>query len=144
MLIAQITDLHVTRPGRLCNDKVDTGRLLGAAVERIRRLVPAPDLVIVTGDLVDHGERDEYRETRQLMEPLSMPVFVVPGNHDSRTELLRAFADHRYLPRTERFLHYTIEGWPVRLVALDTVIEGQMAGAMCTERLSWLDRVLAA
>lgn len=144
MLIAQITDLHVTHPGWLCNNKVDTGKLLGAAVERIRRLVPAPDLVIVTGDLVDHGERDEYREVRHLMEPLSTPVFVVPGNHDSRTELARAFTDHRYLPRTERFLHYAIEGWPVRLVALDTVVEGQMAGEMCAERLSWLDRVLAA
>jgi 3',5'-cyclic AMP phosphodiesterase CpdA len=144
MLIAQITDLHVTHPGWLCNDKVDTGKLLGAAVERIRGLVPAPDLVIVTGDLVDHGERDEYREVRQLMEPLSVPVFVVPGNHDSRSELVRAFAGHRYLPRTERFLHYTIEGWPVRLVALDTVVEGQMAGEMCAERLLWLDRALAA
>ena len=144
MLIAQITDLHVTRPGRLCNDKVDTGKLLGAAIERIRGLLPAPDLVIVTGDLVDHGERDEYREARRLIEPLPMPVFVVPGNHDSRAELVQAFSDHRYLPRAERFLHYTIDDWPVRLVALDTIVEGQMAGQMCAERLAWLDRALAA
>jgi len=144
MLIAQISDLHVTPPRTLCNGKVDTGKLFGAAVERIRGLVPVPDLVLVTGDLVDHGERDEYRQVRQLMAPLSMPVFVIPGNHDSRSELLRAFSDHRYLPRSGGFLHYAIEEWPVRLLALDTVVEGKMAGAMCAERLAWLERALAA
>lgn len=144
MLIAQISDLHVTHPGRLCSNKVDTGRHLRAAIERIRKLAPAPDLIIVTGDLVDMGECEEYSELRRLIEPLSVPIFVVPGNHDNRTELLRAFPDHRYLPQSGGFLQYSVEDWPIRLVALDTVIENRMAGEMCTERLLWLERTLSA
>jgi len=142
MLIAQISDLHVTRPGHLCNNRVDTGRHLRAAVERVRGLAPAPDLVIVSGDLVDTGDDEEYRELRRLIEPLLAPVFVIPGNHDNRGALVRAFADHRYLPHTGEFLHYTVEGWPVRLIALDTTIEGAMRGEMCAERLRWLERAL--
>jgi 3',5'-cyclic-AMP phosphodiesterase len=144
MLIAQITDLHVTRRGWLCSGKVDTGHHLRAAIKRICTLAPAPDLVIVTGDLVDRGEREEYRELRRLIEPLPMPVFVIPGNHDDRDELQRAFADQRYLRRAEGFLHYAIEDWPLRLIALDTVVQGEMGGELCADRLSWLERVLSA
>jgi Icc protein len=144
MLIAQISDLHVTRPGRLCSNKVDTAGHLRRAVERILSLAPAPDVIIVTGDLVDSGEPEEYGELRRLIEPLAVPTFVIPGNHDNRTELLRAFPEHRYLPRSERFLQYTVEDWPVRLVALDTTIESCTAGEMCPERLLWLKNALSA
>ena len=62
-----------------------------------------------------------------------MPVHLIPGNHDARDALRAAFADHAYLPTTG-FLHYTIEGRPVRLVALDTLVPGKGYGALCAER----------
>jgi len=105
--------------------------------------VPRPDIAVVTGDLVDHGEPEEYEQLRHLLTRLSMPVFVIPGNHDAREPLREAFRGARYLP-VAGYLQYAIEDYPVRLVALDTHIPGQGGGELCDERLAWLDRTLAA
>jgi 3',5'-cyclic AMP phosphodiesterase CpdA len=67
---------------------------------------------------------------------------VIPGNHDDREAMRQCFSDHAYLPRSS-FLHYAIEEWPLRLVCLDSVVAGASAGALCEERLDWLDRTLA-
>lgn len=143
MLVAQITDTHIRRPGDLAYGVVDTAAFLERAVTALCRLDPAPDVTVVTGDLVDAGEDQEYAHLRDLLAPLAMPVFVIPGNHDARETLRRAFAAEGYLPR-DGFLHYTVEDWPLRLVALDTLIPGEVGGELCQERLSWLDRALAA
>jgi 3',5'-cyclic-AMP phosphodiesterase len=143
MLVAQITDTHIRRPGDLAYGVVDTALLLERAVAALDRLDPAPDVTVVTGDLVDTGEAEEYAHLRALLAPLAMPVFVIPGNHDAREPLRQAFAADGYLPR-DGFLHYTIEDWPLRLIALDTLIPGETGGELCRERLSWLERALAA
>src|SRR3954469_8227100 len=94
------------------------------AVASLNALVPRPDVTVVTGDLVDHGEPNEYEQLRHLLAPLSMPVFVIPGNHDAREPLREAFRDARYLP-AEGYLQFAIEDCPVlRLVALDTLVSG--------------------
>jgi Icc protein len=143
MFIAHITDTHIRRPGDLAYGVVDTAAMLARAVAALGRLDPAPDVAVVTGDLVDTGAAEEYAHLRALLAPLKMPVFVIPGNHDAREELRQAFAADGYLPR-DGFLHYTIEDWPLRLVALDTLIPGAVGGELCRERLLWLDRTLAA
>ena len=134
MLIAQLTDTHITRPGELAYGVVDTAACLERVVAAIGRLAPPPDIVVVTGDLVDHGVAEEYEQLRQLLAPLPMPVFVIPGNHDARGPLRAAFGGDGYLPR-EGFLHYTVEEWPLRLVALDTLVPGEVGGTLCEERL---------
>ena len=67
-----------------------------------------------------------------------MPVFVIPGNHDSREGMREAFGREGYLPRAG-FLHYAIEEYPLRIVALDTHIPGEHGGLLCAERLAWFD-----
>jgi 3',5'-cyclic AMP phosphodiesterase CpdA len=143
MLLAQITDLHIKRQGRLVYDRVDTARHLEAAVAQIAALSPRPDLVVATGDLTDAGHAEEYELLRHLLAPLPMPLLVLPGNHDARDALRAAFAGEGYLPRSG-FLRFVVEDWPLRLVALDTVVEGIHSGLLCAERLGWLDETLAA
>jgi 3',5'-cyclic-AMP phosphodiesterase len=143
MLIVQITDTHVTRPGEQAYGVVDTATCLERAVAALNALDPLPDLAVVTGDLVDRGEAEEYAHLRVLLAPLRMPVVVIAGNHDSREELRTAFAADGYLPR-DGFLHFTIDDYPLRLVALDTLVPGQGGGTLCAERLAWLDQALAA
>lgn len=143
MLIAQITDTHVLAPGRLAYGRVDTNACLARAVQSLLGEDPRPDLVLLTGDLVDAGAPAEYANLRDLLAPLPMPVLVIPGNHDERGALARAFAGQGYLPR-DGFLHYVVEDHPLRLVALDTLVPGETGGALCAERLAWLDARLAA
>ena len=138
MLIAQITDMHIKPEGVLAYGRVDTAPYLARAVDHLVALRPRPDVVLATGDLVDGGRPDEYRRLRGLLAPLTMPVYLIPGNHDAREALADAFPDHAYLPRRGRFVQYVVEGYPVRLIALDTLVPGQTGGLLCAERLGWL------
>lgn len=155
MLIAQISDTHILAPGKLYRGPVqapdgeratgefDTAGCLSRAVAALNALVPRPDVVVVTGDLVDHGEPEEYEHFFALLAPLQMPFFVIPGNHDTREPLREAVRPAGYLPATG-FLQYAIEDYPLRIIALDTLVPGQHSGSLCAERLAWLDRTLAA
>ena len=143
MLIAQITDTHVSTPGSRNDRDFHTGAHLERAVAHLNRLSPRPDVVLVTGDLVERGEVAEYRIARELLAPLAMPAYLIPGNHDDRLNLPRAFDHHRYLPRDGGFVQYAVEEWPVRLLALDTLVPGESGGRLCGERLAWLDARLS-
>ncbi len=143
MLIAQITDTHIRRAGQRVANTVETNPMLADAVAAIGALHPAPDVMLITGDLVEAGADEEYEALRALLRPLSMPIYVIPGNHDSREAMRRSLPEHRYLPRDGDFLHYVVEDHPIRLVALDTVIAGSRRGMLCAQRLAWLDARLA-
>ncbi len=96
MLFAQISDLHIKRPGRLAYRKVDTAAHLARCVDKLNRLRPRPDAVVLTGDLVDFGAREEYEHLRALLAPLRIPYYLVMGNHDGRDALREVFPDHAY------------------------------------------------
>ena len=138
MILAQITDPHLRPRGRLAYGVIDTEAALRRAIQTLATLVPEPDCVVVTGDLTDCGLPEEYEIVRDCLAALSMPVFVIPGNHDRRGNLAAVLRPrHPYLPASG-FQHYVIEDFPVRLIALDTVVPGQGGGAMCGEREAWL------
>ena len=143
MIVIQLSDPHIVAPGELLYGRVDTAEFLARSVAEINRLDPLPDVVVMTGDLVDHGNPAEYEHLRRLLAPLAMPIFVIPGNHDAREPLRAAFAGDGYLP-ADGFLQFAIEDYPVRLVALDTLIPGEGGGLLCSTRLAWLDHVLAS
>ena len=143
-ILGQISDLHIKRPGKLSYRVVDCAAMLARCVEEILRLPQRPDAIAVTGDLVDFGRVDEYNHLRELLSPLPMPYYLLPGNHDERGALREAFADHAYLRQWQPYVQYAIDAWPVRIVAIDTVIPGEGGGRLDGERLAWLDRTLAA
>src|SRR5215470_3359119 len=118
MLIAQISDLHIRARGQLAYRRVDTAWYLARCVEQLLRMTPRPDVVVATGDLVDVGHPDEYRHLRELLTPLPMPVYLIPGNHDRRDPLVAEFPEHAYLPRHGSFLHYVLEDFPLRMIGL--------------------------
>ena len=143
MMIAQITDPHVRPHGKRAYSVVESNAMLAATVEAINNLPRRPDVVIATGDLTDCGLTAEYAALRELLSPLDMPVYLVPGNHDRRAELFAAFGADGYFPDDEEFLHYVVEDNDVRLIGLDTVVPGAGHGRMCERRLRWLDDRLA-
>lgn len=143
MMIAQITDLHVRPRGKHAYGVVDSNTMLEATVEAINGLPRLPDVVIATGDLTDCGLAAEYAALREILAPLDMPVYLVPGNHDRRAELFAAFGEDGYLPDDGEFLHYVVEDNDVRLIGLDSVVPGAGHGRMCERRLRWLEARLS-
>ena len=145
MIIAQITDLHVVARDRLCYRRVPTNAQLAEAVAHINCLDPRPDVVIASGDLTDHGREEEYEVLRQILSELAPPAFLIPGNHDRREALLKVFAGEPYMPPPQApFVNYAIDDYPIRLVALDTLVTGHHYGLLCDDRLRWLDQTLSA
>jgi 3',5'-cyclic-AMP phosphodiesterase len=142
MLLAQISDLHVMPPGRLAYGRVDTEAFTRAAVAQVNRLRPVPDAVLVTGDLADHGAPVAYALCREILSALPAPYYVIPGNHDGEESFKAAFRDHAYLPQNPGPIRYTIEHHPVRIVAIDSRIIGQVAGRVDDAQLAWLDGTL--
>lgn len=143
MLLAQISDLHIKRPGVLAYRRVDTAAYLERCVARLVALEPKPDAIVVTGDLVDSGSLAEYEALKKLLAPLTMPVYLLVGNHDERAALREVFRDHAYLRAGGEFVHYAVDVGPLRLVALDSQMPQQSSGHLCAARLAWLETQLA-
>lgn len=143
MLIAQITDSHIVEKGQhwLSDPATATQERLARVVAYVNALTPQPDVVLMTGDVTEEGTEGSYRHCRELVDTLKAPLFVIPGNHDRRQQMRTAFSNHLYMP-TQGYIHYAIEGFPLRLIALDTLVEGEDYGCICEERLAWVKETL--
>lgn len=142
MLVAQISDTHLLSPA----SDLPAARLRADCLERCVAAInrESPDAVILTGDTVQHGRADEYGWLRELLAPLQAPLYLVPGNRDDNEELRRAFSDAPFLPATGPFLHYAIEDFDTRLVAVDSTWAGERKGRFCEQRQAWLEATLGA
>jgi 3',5'-cyclic-AMP phosphodiesterase len=121
MLIAQMSDLHFLPGGMLAFGKVDVADCLERAIARLNALDPAPDLVMITGDLTSDGDETVFAALVAMLAELEAPYYPLPGNHDGRAEMRRAFAHLGCLPARGR-LCYTVDDFPIRIIALDTLV----------------------
>jgi 3',5'-cyclic AMP phosphodiesterase CpdA len=145
MLICQLTDLHVRPVGMASNRVSETNMFTERALAAVAAFRPAPDLVLITGDLTECGLPAEYDNLNAILRrTMTMPVHVIPGNHDRRVNLRQALAHLPGVTADPEFVQYVIEDHPVRVVMLDTVVPGASHGALSAAQLDWLDRTLAA
>ena len=142
MIIAQISDTHILSKSSGLVEGTSRSENLRRCIAAINR--DAVDAVIHTGDTVQQGLAEEYEHLREILYELSSPIFLVPGNRDHHATLRKYFSHLSYLPQTGDFLHYTIEDFPLRLVALDSVEDGERKGVYCQRRVDWLNKTLSA
>ena len=143
-LLVQLSDTHIRLPGQLAYGRVDTSAFLAQAVASVLALPQAPVAVLVTGDLTDYGSAGEYAHLRALLAPLACPVYLLPGNHDDRAALRRAFPEHGWMRQSgDDFLQYAVDLGGLRLVVLDTSVTKAPQGELDTAHLDWLDAALA-
>jgi hypothetical protein len=66
---------------------------LSRIVEEIEANVPAGALhfAYLPGDNAHHGRPEQYRRIEAALAPLSLPVYVIPGDHDFEPGHLEAF-----------------------------------------------------
>jgi 3',5'-cyclic AMP phosphodiesterase CpdA len=144
MLIAHLSDPHVRANGELYQGVVDSNAQFAAAVAHVNTLDPRPDLILLSGDLVDHGHADEYAMLARLLASLDVPALAIPGNHDEREAFRQAFAGQPWLPAQGPIDYAVGDRGPVRIVALDVTLPGLHHGAVSEEGAAWLDLMLAA
>ncbi|MFE8873275.1 phosphodiesterase [Acetobacter persici] len=143
MIIAQLSDLHICAPEKLAYRQVDTASALRAAIAHVNSLSIRPDLVLLTGDLTDHGESDEYIYLSSILKDLTCPFRLMPGNHDNRENMRHVFQDFSYLGTTNSArMSFVVECGDLTIIALDTLIAGSDAGNIGEEQLEWFEQQL--
>ena len=141
--IAQVSDLHIKAPGRLAYRRVNTAQALGRCIEALNKLAPAPDLVVISGDLVDTPTEQEYQYLQGLLTELRLPSAAIPGNHDSRDLMRLAFPDRGYAFPSGA-LNQSIELNALDVLLLDSSVPGKPHGELDKSTLEWLERRLSA
>jgi 3',5'-cyclic AMP phosphodiesterase CpdA len=98
--VAQLSDTHFLERGidPEGGHGYDTSEAFDAVLDDLRDR--ELDLVVVTGDIADHGRAEQYEIAAAAFAQLPCPVFVCPGNHDFDAAFRTAFrAPALFVPR---------------------------------------------
>ncbi len=134
IVIAHLSDTHL--------DGTDVPRdRLRRVTSYLRAFSTPVDVVLVSGDLVDHGLPAEYAELAAEL-PTDVPVLVLPGNHDVSSPLRAGLADYLDSPGDSHPIHQVREVAGARFVLVDSTVPGEDHGLLSDDSLAWLDGVL--
>lgn len=128
--LLQLSDLHLVPSGEMAWGVLDTPALLDAAVTRVHALLPAigsVDAALISGDVSEDGSEGSYDCARAVLARLDMPLLVIPGNHESREGLRRAFPD---LPGMagDGPIDWSVDFGVARVIGLDTLVDEDWGG----------------
>ena len=117
-------------------------------IEHVREYVSAPDLFVVTGDLVLGARNAEvgYPRLPQLLErfraEFDVPVLLALGNGDATGPFRRIVLGESGSDLADRhYYSHVVEG--LKVIVLDSHAEGQHYGDIDAEQLDWLRQELA-
>ncbi len=140
MRLIQISDTHIVARPRLASGRLDTAAALENTVTRIEDLrakVGPISALLVTGDITDDGDPASYARFREIVAPLDLPILAIPGNHDAREPMRAAFSDTG-LMREAGPLNWVRDLPGLRVIGLDSLVEGQGGGALDVATLYFL------
>ncbi|MGB3768962.1 MAG: metallophosphoesterase [Phormidesmis sp.] len=83
---AVVSDLHIALPHTIW-DTPKRFHLVEVSIPAFEQiltqlLADKPDFLLLPGDLVQHGERENHEWLANRLAKLPFPTYVVPGNHD--------------------------------------------------------------
>ncbi|MGY3608436.1 MULTISPECIES: phosphodiesterase [unclassified Bradyrhizobium] len=139
MKLIHISDIHLTAPGSTIGGR-DPRKNFERALTHVLRDHHDAELMVITGDLSDWGDRDDYQWLKQRLESFPIPVRLCIGNHDNRANFLGVFPD---LAGEGGFVQGVHDLPAARCLFLDTAHPQTHAGRYCDERLGWLAARLA-
>jgi Icc protein len=137
--VAHLSDTHFGGPAR-ARQRVEL------VLDHLLAMDPLPDLLLVTGDIADHGEPEEYAEAREVLDRWTGLRLLGPGNHDVRTHFARGLLD-REVHRDDR-LDQVLDLPAARFLMLDSLVgtspgERIDHGELSEATLAWLDARLS-
>ncbi|MBM7067367.1 metallophosphoesterase [Actibacterium sp. 188UL27-1] len=135
-----MSDLHIVAPGTLSH-AIDTTDRLRCAVSHINENHSDAAFCVLAGDLTDNGDAPSYHRMADVLADLSIPAHMTLGNHDSRTVFLKHFGADQAC--ATGYIDRKIDMGDYRVIILDTLQEGQGAGALDDLQLDWLRQQLA-
>ena len=139
MKILQLTDIHLTSPGKtiLGRDPILNFELaLNDAFKNHNDI----EALIISGDLSDWGEKADYEFLKEKISKLTVPTYLCIGNHDDREIFSKIFPN---FVNDEGFVQYHKSFSEGNGIFLDTWGPETHAGFFCKKRADWLDKTLS-
>lgn len=131
--LAQITDLHLfARPDRKLLG-VPTLSSFQAVLRGLLSLNYARDLLLLTGDLSQDETPESYQVLQDLIRPLQIPTYWVPGNHDNLSVMESVLTESPFSADKS----FEMGNW--RFILLNSQIPGADGGRLSRTSLEWLD-----
>ena len=142
MLIAQISDTHISKPDTSVLHTLERISALKKFVNHVNIVDEKPDIILHTGDVSQNGKLEEYEIVKSIMKNVGVPVFFALGNRDLDVNLIASLKDLGGARLVDGFLIYSVDGFPVRLLAMDTQKRNSRVGTTCSVRLDILEKLL--
>lgn len=143
MRILQLSDIHLRGDGRLSFHKMNTMEAFRKTIDYLEAMVQQPDLYVITGDLADNGNAAAYGVLKAMLARLEKPVYIVPGNHDKRELLSEYFPECCPVEEDIKpYICYTLDQYPVRIIAAETINQGKHWGCLTDPVADWLEAKL--
>jgi Icc protein len=136
--VLQITDTHLGVEPNTPLLSMDTDDSLLAVLDLAGKVLPAPDLMLATGDLSDQGALNAYFRLRDYTRSVCQHQFWLLGNHDHAETLRQATDDNKDLIRND----IRVGAW--QIVMLNSQIPGQVGGRLGPRQLALLEEALQA
>ena len=134
--VAHITDTHIVAEPGAQVDGIDSFPALESLLTMVQHDVWMPHLLLVTGDLSDDGSGASYQRLRDVLTPLGLPTYCVPGNHDVLSEM-KAHLHGGLIHVTG---HVIRDHW--QLILLNSQVPGQDHGYLDQAELAALEAAL--
>jgi Icc protein len=139
MKLIHMSDIHLTTPGSSIGSR-DPNANFEKALAHVLRDHSDAELLVITGDLSDWADPDDYVRLKARLADLPMPAHVCIGNHDDRATFLEFFPQCR---DDAGFAQTVVDTSMGRCLLLDTWGPKTHAGHYCEARQAWLERQLA-
>lgn len=133
---AHVTDSHIAVGEGAIQFGVDTSRTFRRLVAEVAAIVPRPDFVLITGDLVNDGLPGSYETFRDLIRSLPCPVYLSLGNHDRREAFRRVVLGQPAASEDPYCYTFRVDG--TTFLVLDSYLAGTSAGSLDRRQVHWL------
>lgn len=143
LTIAQASDLHICQNGSFAYKVSDTLSALKDFVRSLKKIKVSVDLLCITGDLSDDGSISSYEIIKEHLSSLSIPYYLIPGNHDNKQNMALVFKELSYLNNyiDNRIFHSFILN-NIKIILLDSVSVGNPYGSLTDGIIASLDKEL--
>lgn len=138
--IVVLSDLHIVPEGKLSHG-LDTTERLEAGIQFVNSRHADADLIILAGDLADHGETAAYQRLKASLEKFVFPPVLTLGNHDNIDRFVDQFGMELLNDQTDKIDH-VIDKNGHRIIVMDTSVPGQSGGRLEERQLVWLQQCL--
>jgi len=134
-----LTDIHFSNRQSIINNKsFAPKKLLQLAIDKICRIRPEPDFILISGDLTNSGNLESYKLLKKNFEKFKQPVFLALGNHDNRKAFNKVFKNK--ISKEQLFYDQVIGN--LNLITLDTSLPREVSGSLGTDQLNFLKNSL--